>query len=88
VTVEFESVIERVFKVVAEAVIFICLWGVKYTFMHGNSRELKDGSKELSGESAEVERREEGERGGELASWSASSFPRIPEWPGTQIKLI
>jgi len=42
---EFESAIERVFKVVAEAVIFIYKWGVKYAFMF---RELEDGSKELS----------------------------------------
>ena len=30
-----------------------------------------------------------GEEGGaEPVSWSASSFPGIPEWPGTEIKLI
>jgi len=58
--VKFESAIKRVFKVVAEAVILICQWGVKYAFMYGNFTELEDGSKELScqGGSAQVEGRD------------------------------
>jgi len=59
-TVKFETAIKRVFKVMAEAVIFICSWELKYAFMYGNFRELEDGSKELScqGESGEVEERD------------------------------
>ena len=26
--------------------------------------------------------------GADFASWSTSSFPGMPEWPGTHIKLI
>jgi len=46
-TVEFESAIKRVFKVVSETVIFNCYWGVN-AFMYGNFRKLEDSSKELS----------------------------------------
>jgi len=35
-----------------------------------------------------LKRGEERRGGVDQASWSASSFPEIPEWPGTQIKLI
>ena len=46
---------------------------------------MGDGLPEVASNRA-LKRGEEG--GAEPASWSASSFPGIPEWPGTQIKLL